>query len=279
MLSDVWERIKTTASGIGGRIVEVFHLRELAGAARSAVAPVVDLIGEPLAEVISWVADAVDAIVQLVLTPIKRAWSLLGSTLGGFLAGLRDFVKETVWSVSWLWRVAIPTVRDWIMARVADVAAGIRRALDGVWRWAVDRVRELVDGLANLGRWVRENVLAPLGRAVNGLRRWAEERVAELIRGAQAIVRWVQTEVVSPIWRTLTGVVRFIEDRVRAVVQLVEAVRDVFVAIIRYGPAGLLALLLPGRLGQLFRQLVRSAQSDAVEAVGALDDAADLWLR
>jgi hypothetical protein len=86
-------------------------------------------------------------------------------------------------------------------------------------------------------------------------------------------------EVWTPLLRSLNQVRTFLWGRVLAVVELVESAWTLLMAVKEYGAAGLLLLLLPGRLGDHFARIVRGSADNAGDAVAALDDWADRWLR
>lgn len=273
-MSGLWERFRNAVTGS----VE-WGIRSLSRLARDAVDSVSDLIGDQLGELIAWLGDAVDGIVQLVLTPVRKAWDLIGPPLQHLFGWLGDLGDSVVAAVRWVTDVFIPSVRRWLLDRVDDIARGIRSVIDGVRRWATDRLRDLVNGLTALRRWVEDHVLAPLGRLVTGLRDWVTDRLRDLIDGVNKLASWVHDEVLVPLGTTLGNVVNLIQTRIMAVVQLVEAGWSLFLAVAKYGPAGLLAILLPGRIGDLFGRLVGGVRGNAHDAIGALDDLADQWLR
>lgn len=279
MLSDVWERVKSTVREGIDWVSETWAVKTLAGIARDVVAPVADLIGDQLADLIAWLSDAVDAILHLILTPIRAAWDFLAPRVADFLHALPEFFDSVFQGLLNIIRVRIPAALRWASERIATVRDAVLGVVDGVRRWAVDRVRDLVRGLNGLRQWVVDNILRPLGEKIAGLTRWAAERIGDLLERLDGLRQWVVDRVLTPLWERVTGIVRLIAGRIMAAVRLVEAAWSVFQAILRFGPAAVLALMLPGRAGQLFRHLVRSTAGEATETVGALDDLADIWLR
>lgn len=268
MLSDIWERVRDS-----------WVIRRVGAIARSAGAILADVAGPVVAEAFTLVSDAVDGIVQLVLTPVRKAWDFLAPHLNALADALAGAVSAAYSGLRWLKTVFIPRVQRWIMAQVARVASAAAAALAATARWIFDRLGELVAGLAGLARWVRTEVLVPLWNGINGLRRWATDRLGELVAGLAGLARWVKDEVLTPLWREVLSIGRFLANRVMAVVVLVEGAVDIFLVIQREGTAGLLSLLLPGKIGLHFRRMTNASGAEGRDMLAALDDWADVWLR
>jgi len=278
-LSGIWERIRSKVRAGLGWVSEVFAIRSFGGLARKVLAPVGDLLGKELTDFIAGLADGLDGIIQVILDPIKKAWAVLGVKLAPYFSHFRALAGAVVDGFKWVDRVAIPAARRWIMARVRDVRDALRATIAALTRWITDRVAELRSGLANLGQWVRDNVLIPLGKRILGIISWATARISDLWAWTRAFRQWVIDNVLRPLWTGLNSLIDLVATRVMTAVRLVEDAVNLFLAIRRYGSAGFLTLILPGRMGLLFRQILRGASADARGAVNAIDDAADLWLR
>jgi len=257
VLSDLWERIRSTVVEGIGWVGDTWAIRTLGGIGRAAITPIVDLLGEPVAEFVTRLGDAVDAIVHLVLTPIRRAWAPLGlvfASLAGQVKGLASSVYDGFRDVL---LVHLPKLRQWVVDNVLrplwDLVSGLRS-------WAAQRVSDL---------W----------RGVTDLRRWATQHIVDLWRQVSDLRQWVVDNVLRPLWDLVTDLVAFVYGRVLAVVHLVEASWATLLLVARYGPSRLFLLLLPGGLGRLATDLMRATQGSAMEAVEALDDAADRMLR
>lgn len=278
-LSGIWERIRSTVREGLGWVSEVFAIRSFGGLARKVLAPVSDLLGDELTDFIAGLADGLDGIIQVILDPIKQAWASLGVKLAPFFAWTIELAYATVEAIKWVDRVAIPGVRRWIMDRVREIRDALRAAIAALTRWTTDRISDLWTHAANLKNWIVDTVLRPLWEGVKWLRSWATDRISELWAAAGAFRQWVIDNVLRPLWTGLNNLIDLVATRVMTAVRLVEDAVTLFLAIRRYGAAGFLTLILPGRMGLLFRQLLRGASANARDAVGAIDDAADLWLR
>lgn len=268
MLSDVWERVRNS-----------WVIRSLGGLVRSAAGGLAEVAGPVVAEAFTLVSDAVDGIVRMVLTPVRGAWDFLAPRLTLFAATVGDALVAAAAGLLWLKRVYIPQVQRWIMGQLAVIAGIAGNARYALFRWASDRLGELVSGIAALSRWVRTEVLVPLWNGLNGLRQWATDRLGELVSGLAALGAWVRDVALPAVWRELLGISRFLAGRVLAVVVLVEGAVEIFLVIRREGTAGLLSLLLPGRIGLHFRRMTNASGREGRDMLAALDDWADVWLR
>ncbi|KKL84768.1 hypothetical protein LCGC14_1961440, partial [marine sediment metagenome] len=133
--------------------------------------------------------------------------------------------------------------------------------------------------LRALGSWVRTEVLVPLWNGVNGLRRWVTDRLGELVSGLAALGSWVRDVALPALWGEVLSMGRFLAGRVMFVVLLVEGAVEIFLVIKREGTAGLLALLLPGKIGLHFRRMTNASGREGRDMLAAMDDWADVWLR
>lgn len=268
MLSGVWERLRNT-----------WVIRSLGGLVRDAAGALADVAGPVVAEALTLVTDAVDGIVRMVLTPVRKAWDFLAPHLRNFVAAVADGLAAAAAGLLWVKRVLIPRVQRWLVAQIAKAARVAAAALAATTRWVTDRLGELVSGIAALSRWVRTEVLVPLWNGLNGLRRWVTDRLGELVSELAAFLRWVRDEALPAVWRELLGISRFLVGRVLAVVVLVEGAVDIFLVIKREGTAGLLSLMLPGKIGLHFRRMTNASGREGRDMLASLDDWADVWLR
>ncbi len=232
-----------------------------------------------MADAITAIADAVDAIVEIVLTPVRKACDFLAPHLNNMADALADAAAAAYSGLRWVADVFIPDVQRWVMRQLNNVAGIAGNARAHLFRWASDRLAEIRDTAIGFGRWVREEVLVPLWNGVNGLRRWATDRLGELVSGLAALGSWIRDVAIPAIWAELLGIGRFLIDRVMAVVVLFEAARDIFLVILREGTAGLLTLLLPGKIGLHFRRMTNASGREGRDMLASLDDWADVWLR
>ena len=251
----------------------------MGGGARNAGSAIAGVAGPIVADAITAIADAVDALVEIVLTPVRKAWNFLAPHLNNMADALADAAAAAYTGLRWIDRIALPAVQRFILSRVAEVGRFALAGRDWIFRWARDRVDEIWREIVGIARWVREGVLVPLWNGVNGLRRWATDRLGELVSGLAALGSWIRDVAIPAIWAELLGIGRFIIDRVIAVVVLFEAARDIFLVIMREGTAGLLTLLLPGKIGLHFRRMTNASGREGRDMLASLDDWADVWLR
>ncbi len=251
----------------------------MGGGARSAGSAIAGVAGPIVADAITAIADAVDAIVEIVLTPVRKAWDFLAPHLNNMADALADAAVAAYSGLRWIDRVALPAVQRFVLRAINRglKLAGAARII--LRDWIEDRLGEIRDAAIGFGRWVREEVLVPLWNGVNGLRRWATDRLGELVSGLASLGSWIRDVAIPAIWAELLGIGRFIVDRVMAVVVLFEAARDIFLVILREGTAGLLTLLLPGKIGLHFRRMTNASGREGRDMLASLDDWADVWLR
>ena len=247
--------------------------------ARTAGQAIADVAAPIVADAITAIADAVDAIVNVVLTPIRKAWDFLAPHLNNMADALADAAAAAYSGLRWIDRIALPAVQRFLLSSIGTVGRLALAGRDWLFRWASDRLAEIRATAIGFGRWVREEVLVPLWNGVNGLRRWATDRLGELVSGLAALGSWIRDVALPKLWETVLGIGRFITDRVLQVVVLFEAALEIFLVIKREGQAGLLALLLPGKIGLHFRRMTNASGREGRDMLASLDDWADVWLR
>jgi phage-related protein len=279
VLSEIWEKVKTTVAKGVGWVADTWVVRELSTTVREAVAPVADLISEPLGRAISLVTDAVDAILHLILTPIRRAWARLAPHLDGVLAGLVDFFTETRDGFLKLVRVHLPNLLRWTAARIREARDHLAGLIAAVRRWATEQLARIWAELANAIAWVKREVLAPLWARVTGVWDWTTARVSELFDRVRGIVAWVRTEVWAPLWRRVNQVVDYVVGPVAFVVRVVTGLAGFFAALLHHGPGALLELVVPGLRARSFTRTARQVSANAYEVVATADELADHYLR
>jgi hypothetical protein len=176
-------------------------------------------------------------------------------------------------------KIALPAVQRFVLRVIARGLAGALAARNGIFRWARDRLNEIRRAARAFGSWVRTEVLVPLWNGVNGLRRWVTDRLGELVAGLAALGSWVRDVALPALWGEVLAMGRFLAGRVMFVVLLVEGAVDIFLVIKREGTAGLLTLLLPGKIGLHFRRMTNASGREGRDMLASLDDWADVWLR
>ena len=268
MLSDIWQRIGNN-----------WLIRTVGNVARAAGSALAGVAGPIVADAFTLVSDAVDAIVEFVLTPVRKAWDFLAPHLNNLADALADAVAAAYSGLRWIDRIALPAVQRFVLSKLDAVGRLALAGRDWLFRWASDRLAEIRRTAIGFGRWVREEVLVPLWNGVNGLRRWATDRLGELVAGLASLGSWIRDVALPALWSEVLGIGRFIVDRVLQVVVLFEAALEVFLVIQREGTAGLLALLLPGKIGLHFRRMTNASGREGRDMLASLDDWADVWLR
>lgn len=127
------------------------------------------------------VASGIVAVIQLTIqgvqwavtslqVAVNNAWqaiSTTGVTLARKIADLAASVALQMWRVI---NVTIPSVRDWLLARIAAIDTWARHAVSAIYKWIATQVGKLSGLIDGLRRWVIDNVWKPL--TANIARAW-----------------------------------------------------------------------------------------------------------